>query len=99
MNEAHNEPLQLAIEGGIPAVLLFALFGWWWLAAVGRILSRGRRSQPIAQACAAATAILMLASLVDYPLRTPLLGSVFAIACILLWRATRGDDMPAADLH
>jgi hypothetical protein len=31
----------------------------------------------------------MLSSLVDYPLRTPLLSSLFAIACVELARSKR----------
>jgi hypothetical protein len=40
-------------------------------------------------AMAATTLILMLSSLVDYPLRTPLLSGLFAIACVELLRAKR----------
>jgi hypothetical protein len=47
-------------------------------------------------AMAAATLILMLSSLVDYPLRTPLLGGLFAVACVELIRRRRGMPSPAA---
>jgi hypothetical protein len=30
------------------------------------------------------TGMLMASSLVDYPLRTPLLSAVFAVACVLM---------------
>ena len=38
---------------------------------------------------AAATVILMTSSLVDYPLRTPLLSAVFAVACVEMARAAK----------
>jgi O-antigen ligase len=83
LNQAHNEPLQLAIEGGLPALILLAIFlGWWlWTAAIvlmrhGNVPNRG-----LARAAVIVTALLMLASLVDYPLRTPLLAALFAFAC------------------
>ncbi|MDB5703916.1 MAG: hypothetical protein JWN66_1032 [Sphingomonas bacterium] len=93
MNQAHNEPMQIAIEGGVPALLLLALLGWWWVSALLGVLRlpSASPSRPLGLGCAAATAILMLASLVDYPLRTPLLGGIFAIACIAMWRASRNS--------
>jgi O-antigen ligase len=89
LNQAHNEPVQLAIEGGLPALLLLLLFLAWWgraiLQAVRPRESAARRAMGMAMA--AATFILMLSSLVDYPLRTPLLSGLFAIACVELLRA------------
>ncbi len=99
MNEAHDEPLQLAIEGGLPALLLLAAFAAWWLWTTPRaIFGRGgsERSRSLSIAWATGTVILMASSLVDYPLRTPLLGAVFAIACVELGRASRKLSEPAA---
>lgn len=98
MNEAHDEPLQLAIEGGVPALILLLLFLLWWGRAgwqVIRATPSGRR-RTLGLAAMTVTTILMAASLVDYPLRTPLLGALFAIACVEMARAgaaraARGD--------
>jgi hypothetical protein len=90
MNQAHNEPMQVAIEGGIPALLLLLLFLIWWVRSawrVARAAQPGRR-RAMSRMALSATAILMLSSLVDYPLRTPLLSALFAVACIELMRAT-----------
>ena len=91
LNQAHNEPVQLAIEGGVVALVLLLLFLIWWAqAAVPALLrtdSGSRRALGLAMA--AATLILMLSSLVDYPLRTPLLGGLFAVACVELIRGRR----------
>ncbi|HEX4695431.1 O-antigen ligase family protein [Sphingomonas sp.] len=91
MNQAHNEPLQLAIEGGVPALILLTIFCSWWartaIRAAGSRESTTRRS--LAIAAIAMTVILMASSLVDYPLRTPLLGALFAIACVEMRRAAR----------
>jgi O-antigen ligase len=89
MNEAHNEPLQLAIEGGLPALLLLTLFLCWWVATAAHIL-RGRlptSRRPLARAAITASALLMAESLVDYPLRTPLLAALFVVACLEMSRA------------
>lgn len=90
MNQAHNEPLQLAIEGGLPALALMVVFGWWWAKTAARA-SGAREQRPMALAAVATTAILLLSSLVDYPLRTPLLGALFAIACVEMVRAARAE--------
>jgi O-antigen ligase len=94
LNQAHNEPMQLAIEGGAAALLLLVLFLIWWLRAVFLALrpsgSSSRRALAIAMA--ATTLILMLSSLVDYPLRTPLLSGLFAVACVELVRTKRRID-------
>ena len=89
LNQAHNEPVQLAIEGGAAALVLLALFLMWWLRASIRAVRprevAARRA--MGMAAASATLILLLSSLVDYPLRTPLLSSVFALLCVELARS------------
>lgn len=92
-NNAHNDLLELAITGGIPALLLLvaliAWIGWRGIGAVRSWRERGPSSStslPIAGAMMAAT--WLLASLSDYPLRTPFASALFAFACCLL--ATNG---------
>jgi O-antigen ligase len=98
MNHAHNELLELAIEGGIPALLLLAAFLWWWLlGALAVITARPRRNRrPLAIAAVAITAMLIFSSLVDYPLRTPLLSALFLFACVEMMRTRAAFDEPAA---
>lgn len=89
LNQAHDEPMQLAIEGGMPALLLLALFLAWWTRSAWRIARWRRgsaRRRALATAALATTAVLMLSSLVDYPLRTPILGVVFALGCVEMAR-------------
>ena len=89
MNQAHNEPMQLVIEGGLPALALLGGFAIWWLWTALRMF--GRSASPAGRAMGVAwltaTAILLASSLVDYPLRTPLLSALFAIACVQMARA------------
>jgi hypothetical protein len=96
MNQAHNEPLQLAIEGGVPALLLLGLFAWWWTRTVIAVV-RTRESvtrRTLGIAAIGLTAILMASSLVDYPLRTPLLGALFAVATVMMMRAAPAPVRP-----
>jgi len=98
LNQAHNEPVQLAIEGGLPALLLLLLFlGWWVRAAVRSVRPRESISRrALGMAMTATCLTLMLSSLVDYPLRTPLLSGLFTIACVELVRSKRPPSVPHA---
>jgi O-antigen ligase/tetratricopeptide (TPR) repeat protein len=85
-NHAHNDLIELALTGGVTALLVLLLFVIWWGARVVRIVSGDRRrtSDRLTRLAAVMILILLGASLVDYPLRTPLLAAVFTIACCWL---------------
>jgi hypothetical protein len=86
-NNAHNDPLEVLISGGVPSILaLVAFLMWWARASFGALMARGElRSESIlARGAVFATLVLMLASTVDYPVRTPLLSAVFTILCCFL---------------
>lgn len=76
VNHAHNDWLQLVIEGGLPSMIIFSgLLVWimWAVALAGRGTPL-RRERLIFWV--AALAIIATASFVDYPLRTPLFQAV-----------------------
>lgn len=83
LNHAHNDVLELVITGGLPAVLVVLLFLAWFMARLRHCLNLrdGSTSGDLARAGALMIAFLLLASIVDYPLRTPLAGMLMAIAC------------------
>lgn len=85
-NAAHNDLIELAITGGLPAIVVFAIFFLWWLRACWRSINdtTSRSWRALKRASAFATLIILLASLADYPLRTPLLGAVFTMLCCWL---------------
>jgi O-antigen ligase len=94
-NHAHNDWLELGITGGLPATLILAGFTVW----VGvRLLRCFRMRASSTVLCARSGGIILLilgaASVTDYPLRTPLLAALFALACAWLADASRHD--PAA---
>ena len=82
VNHAHNDYLEVAIEGGLPAVLWVLLFLGWWLVAALRRWRNG--DDPFAKAGTIATAAILAHSLVDFPLRTSALAAVFAMAVALM---------------
>lgn len=98
-NHAHNDLLQLPIEGGLPAVLI-ALAALAWIASslVGIVRARSRAgsmSMMEGLTLAAAFGCFALGSAVDYPLRTPSLMVVAAFLAVILARC-RADAAGAS---
>lgn len=88
-NNAHNDLIELAITGGVPSVLLLlALCGWLGKRAVTAFGRRTERSASlvVTQGSLAFLTIILLASLSDYPLRTPLLAGMFGLVAALATR-------------
>ncbi|HYC96271.1 MAG TPA: O-antigen ligase family protein, partial [Sphingomicrobium sp.] len=88
VNHAHNDYLELAVETGLPGVLLILVFLFWWGIAVWRML-RSPASDQFALAGAIASAAILMHSMVDYPLRTAAIGAVFAMSLALILQSRR----------
>ena len=73
--------MELAITAGVPGLLLLAvLVGWWGWKSMVAVREDNQ------QAVLGAVVILLLfaMSLVDYPLRTPFVATIFMISCAWL---------------
>ncbi len=100
INHAHDDYLELWLEGGIPALLLMLAFvGWcvwrsgraWRNAAHREVLHEDHPvSGLLARAAAVALLILLLHASVDYALRTLALEATLAVLCAWLARRNRG---------
>ncbi|WP_019517881.1 O-antigen ligase family protein [Sphingomonas sp. Mn802worker] len=86
-NHVHNDWLELLLETGLAGIVVAALFFIWWASRI-RAIWRADESDHFAQASVIATALILLHSLVDYPLRTAAISSVFAI-CLGLMSGVR----------
>jgi O-antigen ligase len=103
VNHAHNDWLELWLTGGVPAILLIIGFLSWFAAASIRLWRGGRLGAPVlnlalAQAASIVIVLLLLHSVVDYPLQIPTLSVLFAIACGYLVPPRGSEDevaMPA----
>jgi len=80
---AHNDYAELALELGLPGILLILLFLAWWAAAVWRAW-RTAESGPFARAAAIASAAVLVHSIVDFPLRTAAIAACFGMCLALL---------------
>lgn len=88
VNHAHNDYAELFLELGIPGLLLIASFLIWFVRSGFQIWQR--RAEPgivIAQTAWLSIALLLLHSLVDYPLRTAAMASLLATAVAFICRA------------
>ena len=100
VNHAHNDYVELVLEGGWPAVILMAGF-FIWLAFVSMRVWRNSRpghagaiDVALPRAAMIAVVLLCLHSAVDYPLRTTALSTLFALCCALMVPPLRADYAP-----
>ncbi len=93
-NHAHNDYLELALEGGVPAMLVLLAFLLWW-AGRARDSWTGEAAPIEQKAAAVASAAILLHSLFDYPLRTAGIAAVFAV-CVALLAGARGAGLGVA---
>lgn len=94
-NHAHNDWLEVAWTAGLPGVMLMVLAVLGFFEAMRRTLAL-RAGNARGKALMGLVLILIAAigSIVDYPLRTPLLSALFALACVWVavgLRSTRSE--------
>ncbi len=104
VNHAHNDFLEIALEGGWPAIGLLIAFVVIVIVGVVRGFSpQARGGRPVSTTIAAVgIGVVLAASLVDYPLRMPALSSVLALLVAMLLRSpqsahSRSTEVAIAD--
>lgn len=87
MDQAHNDWLDIALTGGVPAIGLAAAGVGAWLVRAARVFlaEAPDEFQVLRRAGLTVLLILALASLSDYPTRTPALACLIVLAAI--WAA------------
>jgi O-antigen ligase len=83
MNHVHGDYIELALETGVPGLLVLALFLTWW-ARRCVLIWRAEEPDYFARAATIASAAILAHSIVDYPLRTAAISAVFAMCCGLM---------------
>lgn len=78
MNQAHDDYLQLILEGGLPALVLLCLFVGWWIWASWTLWRRRGEGTGMGRLGSTILLLIMLASVTDYPIRTPLMMVIAA---------------------
>lgn len=87
-NHAHNELLELPIEGGLFAIVLMAIAVGWWALRSWRVWfgPNDHRGDELAKVGSLMVGTLIVASAGDYPLRTPFMAALFTLAIIWMLR-------------
>ena len=93
VNHAHNDYVEIAMETGVPGLIVLALFLAWWANAVWRVWNN-EEGGPYARAAAVASAAILAHSVVDFPLRTAAISACFAmcLGLLTLRRAPKAAD-------
>ena len=88
-NRAHNDWAEFLLEGGVLAAVAMLAFLWWFTACVVVVWSRVACEQMdghqmLQRGATIVIALLLAHSLVDYPLRTTAISTLFAFSCAVL---------------
>lgn len=83
-NHAHNELLELPLEGGAFAIILMVVLAGWWAFKSWRIWfgPAQARGDDLAKIGSLVAGSLLVTSLGDYPLRTPFMAALFTVAAV-----------------
>jgi O-antigen ligase len=96
-NHAHNEALEILFTAGIPGAALVLLAVVFLAAAVWRGLRASGDAALLKRLGILVIILLAIASLSDYPVRTPLLSAVFVLAAI--WASGSQSLFHKSDHH
>jgi len=92
-NQAHNDYLETWLETGWIGGALIALFMAWFAARSWKAWTSGVSTQrDLQRAASVAIGVILAHSVVDYPLRTAAIATVFALCCGLLETCVRADS-------
>lgn len=84
-NQAHNDYLGIALDSGIVGIAILAAGILWWLIATVRVWRNKADGTVILGRLGSATILLILvASVIDYPARTPTIMAILVIAALWL---------------
>lgn len=91
LNHAHNDFLEIVMEGGLPGLLLLLAGVIWWLVASVRVFrhSSGREAL-LGRLGSSMIGLLLIAGIVDYPSRTPMMMATLVIAAVWLCLGQKG---------
>jgi len=83
LNHAHNDVLELVVSAGLPGVVLTFLFLFWFAKQAWKAwrTRKAHQDADLARVASIIVVLTLMSSLVDYPLRTPLVMAVFCVAC------------------
>ena len=101
-NHAHNDFLEIVLNAGLPGLLLLLVaLGWWgWKSMVAW---RGDAAHILPRLGSVMLLLILIASIIDYPARTPVIMAMAMIAAIWLDQPDAGargkGPLPSTGRH
>lgn len=86
-NHAHNDWLEVALDGGLAGMLLIVAAVGWCLVASIKAWRTAERSGGLARPATVICLLVMAASITDYPARTPMIMATLVMAGV--WMSDR----------
>ncbi len=83
-NHAHNDYVEAVLELGAAGLLLILAFLYWWGRRSFSVWTRDFEGAALARAGSVMVGIVLVHSIVDYPIRTAAIVAVFALGCALM---------------
>jgi O-antigen ligase len=84
INHTHNDYLEFVMELGVAGALLILLFLLWWSWRSIGIWRSNVEGADLGRAGSIVVLVILLHSIVDYPIRTSAIAALFAMACALM---------------
>jgi O-antigen ligase len=98
-NHAHNDFLEIALNAGVPGLLVLSAALLWWMMASFRVWrTTGETGQTLPRLGSLMLLFVVLASVFDYPARTPMIMAIVIIASFWLSSGLRRDG-PVLSVH
>lgn len=95
-NQTHNDLIAVVLDAGLPGLLLLVAAAAWWVWASIRAWRRPACQRSVlARLGSAMLLLIVLASVVDYPARTPLIMAMIVIAAVWLADQPKRDGVLA----
>lgn len=87
-NHAHNDFLEIILDGGLPGLLLLIAAMIWWIVASVRAWRATGANYILPRLGSAIIFLVFVASAFDYPARTPIIMTILVVAAAWLARGT-----------
>lgn len=89
-NQAHNDFLGVALDGGVAGICTLAVALTWWLTKTFRVWrAETEDTVTLGRLGSAIILLILLASVTDYPARTPTIMAIVVIAAFWIARASK----------
>lgn len=100
LNHAHNDLAEVVIEGGLVGLAFVIAFLAWFLLRTVRIwIANDGKINLMGRVGSAVTLMILLGSLADYPIRTPIFSCVIVIMIFLMLPRSHPAPQPNASLE